>query len=125
MVLESAADGPPRQIRVAEITALFDETVAGMTVPVGGEDLTVSAALNRLTDRDRSVREAAAKGVSEAFGGRVRLFSLITNTLAKDKEIVDTWRRYPRPASARKARRGPTAPSASSWLSPPAASPTR
>ncbi|MBD0270952.1 MAG: oligoendopeptidase F, partial [Acetobacteraceae bacterium] len=80
---------------------LFDETVAGMTVPVGGEQLTVSAALNRLTDRDRSVREAAAKGVSQAFGERVRLFSLITNTLAKDKEIIDTWRRYPRPASAR------------------------
>ena len=80
---------------------LFDETVAGMTVPVGGEELTVSAALNRLTDRDRSVREAAAKGVSAAFGSRVRLFSLITNTLAKDKEIIDTWRRYPRPASAR------------------------
>jgi oligoendopeptidase F len=80
---------------------LFDETVAGMTVPVGGEELTVSAALNRLTDRDRAVREAAAKGVSEAFGRRVRLFSLITNTLAKDKEIIDTWRRYPRPASAR------------------------
>ena len=80
---------------------LFDETVAAMTVAVGGEELTVSAALNRLTDRDRAVREAAAKGVSEAFGGRVRLFSLITNTLAKDKEIIDTWRRYPRPASAR------------------------
>jgi oligoendopeptidase F len=84
---------------------LFDETVAGMTVPVGGpggvEELTVSAALNRLTDRDRAVREAAAKGVSEAFGKRVRLFSLITNTLAKDKEIIDSWRRYPRPASSR------------------------
>ena len=47
------------------------------------------------------MREAAAKGVSEAFGKRVRLFSLITNTLAKDKEIIDTWRRYPRPASSR------------------------
>jgi oligoendopeptidase F len=47
---------------------LFDETVAGMTVPVGGEELTVSAALNRLTDRDRSVREAAAKGVSRPSG---------------------------------------------------------
>src|SRR3712207_8207359 len=56
---------------------LFDETIAGMTVPVSGEELTVSAALNRLSDRDRAVREAAAKGVSEAFGSRIRLFSLI------------------------------------------------
>ncbi|MBY0331197.1 MAG: M3 family oligoendopeptidase [Acetobacteraceae bacterium] len=80
---------------------LFDETIAGMTVPVSGEDLTVSAALNRLSDRDRSVRAAAAQGVSEAFGSRIRLFSLITNVLAKDKEILDGWRRYPRPASSR------------------------
>ncbi len=80
---------------------LFDETVAAMTVPVAGEELTVSAALNRLSDRDRAVREAAARGVSEAFGSRVRLFALITNTLAKDKEIIDSWRRYPRPTSAR------------------------
>jgi oligoendopeptidase F len=80
---------------------LFDETIAGMKVPVAGEDLTVSAALNKLSDRDRSVREAAARGVGEAFGGRIRLFSLITNVLAKDKEVIDQWRRYPRPTSSR------------------------
>ncbi|MGG5809938.1 M3 family oligoendopeptidase [Falsiroseomonas sp. CW058] len=80
---------------------LFDETVAGMRVTVAGEELTVSAALNKLSDRDRDVRAAAAKGVSAAFGDRVRLFSLITNVLAKDKEIIDGWRNYPRPTSAR------------------------
>ena len=80
---------------------LFDETVAGMRVPIGGEELTVSAALNNLSDRDRSVREAAARAIGEAFGGNIRLFSLVTNTLAKDKEIVDTWRHYPRPGSYR------------------------
>ncbi len=80
---------------------LFDETIAGMTVPVAGEDLTVSAALNQLSDRDRSKRAAAAAGVSEAFASRSRLFSLITNTLAKDKEIIDGWRHYPRPGSYR------------------------
>jgi oligoendopeptidase F len=80
---------------------LFDETVAGMRVKVAGEELTVSAALNKLSDRDRDVRAAAAKGVSEAFGEKVRLFSLITNVLAKDKEIIDGWRQYPRPTSYR------------------------
>jgi oligoendopeptidase F len=80
---------------------LFDETIAGMRVSVGGEELTVSSALNKLSDRDRGMRAAAAKGVSEAFGEKVQLFSLITNTLAKDKEIVDGWRRYPRPTSGR------------------------
>jgi oligoendopeptidase F len=80
---------------------LFDETIAGMRVKVAGEELTVSSALNKLSDRDREVRAAAAKGVSEAFGDKVRLFGLITNVLAKDKEIVDGWRHYPRPTSAR------------------------
>ena len=80
---------------------LFDETIATMTVPVSGEELTVSAALNQLSDSDRSKRAAAAEGISEAFSSRGRLFSLITNTLAKDKEIIDTWRHYPRPGSYR------------------------
>ena len=80
---------------------LFDETVAGMRVSLNGEELTVSDALNKLSDRDRSVREAAARAIGTAFGGNIRLFSLVTNTLAKDKEIVDTWRHYPRPGSYR------------------------
>jgi oligoendopeptidase F len=80
---------------------LFDETVAAMRVPMDGEELTVSAALNKLSDGDRSVREAAGRAIGVAFGGNIRLFSLVTNTLAKDKEIVDTWRHYPRPGSYR------------------------
>jgi oligoendopeptidase F len=80
---------------------LFDETMANMTVPVGGEDMSVSAALNKLSDPDRAVRAAAAEGVSAAFGSRIRLFTLITNTLLKDKEVMDRWRKYPRPGSSR------------------------
>ena len=80
---------------------LFDETIAAMRIPVRGEDLTVSGALNLLSDRDRGVRAAAGQAIGEAFGRTIRLFSLITNTLAKDKEIIDTWRRYPHPGSFR------------------------
>ena len=80
---------------------LFDETVAGMRIPLHGETLTVSDVLNKLSDRDRSVREAAGRAIGAAFGERVKLFSLITNTLAKDKAITDGWRRYPRPTSSR------------------------
>ena len=80
---------------------LFDETIAGLRVPVRDEQLTVSSALNKLSDRDRTVRADAAAGISKVFGDNVRLFSLITNTLAKDKEVIDTWRRYERPTSFR------------------------
>ena len=80
---------------------LFDETMANMTVTVSGQELSVSAALNKLSDTDRAVRAAAAEGVSEAFGSRIRLFSLITNTLVKDKEVMDKWRHHARPGSSR------------------------
>jgi oligoendopeptidase F len=80
---------------------LFDETVAAMRIDLGAETLTVSDVLNKLSDRDRSVREAAGKAIGKAFGDNIRLFSLITNTLAKDKEIEDTWRHHARPTSFR------------------------
>ena len=35
------------------------------------------------------------------LGENARLFALITNTLAKDKEIEDRWRGFPRPISSR------------------------
>nr|WP_237181046.1 M3 family oligoendopeptidase [Roseomonas haemaphysalidis] len=101
------SDEAERLLHEKEVTGrsawnrLFDETVAGMEVKVGEETLNVSAALNKLSDRDRGVREAAARGVSAAFGANARLFTLITNTLSKDKEIVDGWRNYPRPGSSR------------------------
>jgi len=80
---------------------LFDETMAGMRIRNGSDELTVTDALNRLSDKDRRVREAAGRAIGDAFSRNIKLFSLITNTLAKDKEIIDTWRHYPRPGSAR------------------------
>jgi oligoendopeptidase F len=80
---------------------LFDETITAMRVQLKGEDLTLSAALNKLSDRDRATREAAGKAVGQAMASQEKLFSLITNTLAKDKEIDDQWRHYAAPASFR------------------------
>ncbi|HQT63269.1 MAG TPA: M3 family oligoendopeptidase [Acidocella sp.] len=80
---------------------LFDETTAGMRISLRGEELTLSAVLNKLSDPSRQVREAAGKAVGEALAKQEKLFSLITNTLAKDKEIDDKWRHYPKPSSYR------------------------
>jgi len=82
-------------------TRLFDETMAALRVNVSGAELTVSRALNQLSDRDRDAREAAGRAIGETFTRNIRLFSLITNTLAKDKSIDDEWRHYPRPGSFR------------------------
>ncbi len=80
---------------------LFDETVAGMRIPFNDAELTVSDVLNKLSDRDRAVREQAGHAIGRAFGDKIKLFGLITNTLVKDKAISDAWRHYPRPGSSR------------------------
>jgi oligoendopeptidase F len=80
---------------------LFDETIAHLRFPVDGRELTCNEVLNLLSDRDGTVRKAAAKSLAKVLGGRVREFALVTNTLAKDKEIEDKWRRFARPVSAR------------------------
>jgi oligoendopeptidase F len=80
---------------------LFDETTAALRVTVNNEELTLSAALNKLSDPVRETRKAAGKAVGAAMAANEKLFALITNTLAKDKEVDDNWRKYPAPASYR------------------------
>jgi len=80
---------------------LFDETQAAMRFPVDGESLTMSDVLNRLSDHDADTRKAASKALGKGLSDNIRLFSLITNTLAKDKATEDAWRTYARPISER------------------------
>jgi len=80
---------------------LFDETIAALRFPIAGRDMTSAEALNCLTDRDPARRREAAEVLGRVFADNVRLFAHITNTLAKDKEIEDTWRRFDKPWSAR------------------------
>ena len=47
------------------------------------------------------MRKEAAIEIGRVFGEHRRHFALVTNTLAKDKEIEDRWRHYPRPVSSR------------------------
>ena len=47
------------------------------------------------------MRKEAAQALGTVLGENVRTFALITNTLAKDKEIEDQWRGFERPISAR------------------------
>ncbi|WP_283177758.1 M3 family oligoendopeptidase [Gemmobacter sp. 24YEA27] len=82
---------------------LFDETTAGLMFTVAGEEeeLNLEATLNLLTDTDRAKREAAARALAVVFDKNVRLFARITNTLAKEKEIEDRWRKMPTPQTGR------------------------
>jgi oligoendopeptidase F len=82
-------------------TRLFDETNAALRFPVRGKSLTGSEALHLLSEPDAATRKAAAKSVGKVYGENARLFALVTNTLAKDKEVEDRWRGFKRPISSR------------------------
>jgi oligoendopeptidase F len=80
---------------------LFDETIASLRFKVGGDDLTLELTLNRLQDADGAVRKEAAEVLGTVFRQHLRTFGLITNTLAKDKEISDRWRKFADVADSR------------------------
>jgi len=80
---------------------LFDETMAGLEFVVEGETLNLEATLNLLTDQDRTAREAATHALAEVFEDNIKIFARVHNTLAKEKEIEDRWRKMPSPQAGR------------------------
>ncbi len=74
---------------------LFDETIAGLTFTVDGEELNIEGTLNLLTEQDRSKREAASRELASVFQQNIKTFARVHNTQAKEKEIVDRWRNMP------------------------------
>ena len=84
-------------------TRLFDETIAATRVSLDpdSEDVTLEEALNKLLDPDGETRRKASDGIAAALKQSERTFTLITNTLAKDKEISDRWRGFDDVAASR------------------------
>ena len=74
---------------------LFDETIAGLSFTIEGEERTIEGTLDLLTDHDRSRREAGAVELARVFSDNIRTFARVHNTLAKEKEIMDRWRGMP------------------------------
>ncbi len=74
---------------------LFDETMAGLEFEVDGETMSLEATLNLLSDPDRARRQAGAEALAAVFAEKLPLFARITNTLAKEKEVEDRWRKLP------------------------------
>jgi oligoendopeptidase F len=80
---------------------LFDETMAALKFAVDGKELTLEPTLNLLVSRNETKRQAGAEAIARTLGDNIRLFTLITNTLAKDKDISDRWRSFKDVADAR------------------------
>jgi oligoendopeptidase F len=80
---------------------LFDQTISGLRFKVGAKQLAIEPTLNFLQDRAPEKRKAAGQALAKTFKDNERTFALITNTLAKDKEISDRWRGFQDVADSR------------------------
>jgi oligoendopeptidase F len=85
----------------AQWPRLFDETLAALRVETGKETLTLSEALNRLSDPKTARRKAAAEGLNTALGAEARTMALVLNTVAADKAMEERRRGFKRPADSR------------------------
>ena len=68
--------------------------MSSLEFEIDGETLNLESTLNLLSDRDEKKREAGFRALAKTFKANGRLFTHITNVLAKDKEISDRWRGY-------------------------------
>jgi oligoendopeptidase F len=80
---------------------LFDQTISALRFKVGPKELAIEPTLNLLQDRAGEKRKAAGQALAKTFKANERTFALITNTLAKDKEISDRWRGFQDVADSR------------------------
>lgn len=80
---------------------LFDETMTRLRFDVDGTALALEPCLNLLQDANGAKRKAAFEALSATFTDNLSTFVLITNTLAKDKEISDRWRGFSDVADSR------------------------
>ncbi len=78
----------------AAFNRLFDETMSDLRFEVDGKSLALEETLNLLQEPEAETRKKAAQALSATFKDNLRVFTLITNTLAKDKEISDRWRKF-------------------------------
>jgi oligoendopeptidase F len=80
---------------------LFEETHANLKYNYDGAELTNSEIFDKMSDKNPATREKAAHTIAKTLGDNIRIFTLVTNTLAKDKSVEDKWRGFERPISSR------------------------
>jgi oligoendopeptidase F len=80
---------------------LFDETVNNLQFSYRNKILNSQEIFNLMSNPDEKIRKDAAKAIGKTFEANSKLFAFITNILAKDKAIDDSWRGFARPISSR------------------------
>lgn len=95
MLLDKCISGANGWVR------LYDETMSKLKFKIDGTLYTETEALNLLLKDNAQLRKKVGEEFKRVFTENISLFSLITNTLAKDKQIEDEWRGFSNPMSDR------------------------
>lgn len=80
---------------------LFDETMAGLGFEFEGQTVSEAEILNMLSSPNASQRKEAAASFTKVLKDNEKLFTLILNVIAKDRNIDDKWRGFETPVSSR------------------------
>ena len=80
---------------------LFDDTMSALALRLRGREPDARAAARQASGSGRKEARGGGECARGDAGANLRLFSLITNTLAKDKEISDRWRKFADVADSR------------------------
>ena len=77
-----------------ELESFFEKQINDLKFDIKDKQLNSSDALNLLSDHDAETRKEAAGSIESVFKNNSKIFTFITNTLAKDKITNDNWRNY-------------------------------
>lgn len=80
---------------------LYDELMNNTEFEYNGQKYNQAQFLTLMNGKDEKVRAETSKIFGETLAKNGKIITLITNTLAKDKEISDRWRKFKTPISAR------------------------
>ena len=80
---------------------LFDETISELNISISNKKYSFEESLNLLLSPNSKMRATAGIKLSESLKEKIKLFSRITNTLAKEKQIEDEKRNFSDPAASR------------------------
>ena len=80
---------------------LFDETISEINVEMSGKEYSLEETLNLFQSPNSRMRESAGIQLAKKFQEKLKIFGRITNSLAKEKQIEDNWRKFKTPAQSR------------------------
>ena len=80
---------------------LFDETISNLKFSYRKKTLNSQEIFDLLSNKDEKIRKDAAKAIGKTFKENAKIFAFITNILAKDKAVDDSWRGFESPISSR------------------------